>query len=188
MWKFLFGESVSTLNYKYYQVTSSVKTFSNSYFRSRYRTKEYPPKSVSIWGVLTQIVVWKGFVVNRQLSIIYTCFNELHKSDEGTEKVPLQSFKKWTTNKSSLQLTKVAQNSRAAFQKTFQQNTANAYPHSRPPCRFRTLRRPRPPRVLMFMSDDDLTNEFIINNPLRPLFFGNSDSPRGERFLEKYVI
>ena len=50
MCKFLFGDSVLALNYKYYQVTSSVKTFSNLHFRSRYRTKREPPKLGSIWG------------------------------------------------------------------------------------------------------------------------------------------
>ena len=43
MCNFLFGDSVLTLNYKYYQVTSSAKTFSNSFYSWRCRSKEYPP-------------------------------------------------------------------------------------------------------------------------------------------------
>ncbi len=50
MWKFLFGKSFLTLNYKYYQVTSCVKTFSYSHFSSSYRSKEYPPNPISDWG------------------------------------------------------------------------------------------------------------------------------------------
>ena len=42
--KFLCGDSVLTLNYKYYQVTSSVKTFYTLHFRSRYRPKRQPPQ------------------------------------------------------------------------------------------------------------------------------------------------
>ena len=50
MCNFLFGDSVLALNYKYYQVTSSAKTFSNSFYSWRCRSKEYPPKSTPIWG------------------------------------------------------------------------------------------------------------------------------------------
>ena len=44
MCNFLFGDSVLTLNYKYNQVTSGAKTFSNSYSALRCRPKEYPPQ------------------------------------------------------------------------------------------------------------------------------------------------
>ena len=65
MQNFLFGDSVLVLNYKYYQVTSSAKNFSKSFYSWRCRSKEYPPKSTPIWGVLVQMSVWKGYVVKR---------------------------------------------------------------------------------------------------------------------------
>ena len=50
MCNLLFGDSVLTLNYKYNQVTSGAKTFSNSYSALRCRPKEYPPQSDADWG------------------------------------------------------------------------------------------------------------------------------------------
>ena len=74
MCNFLFGNFVLTLNYKYYKVTSSAKTFSNAFYSSRCSSKEYPPKWLcDLGGVLAQMSVWKGFVVKRfwPLKIVY---------------------------------------------------------------------------------------------------------------------
>ena len=60
----LFGNSFSTLNYKYYQVTSGAKTFSHSHFSSRYRSKESPPNSVSNWGGSTKFAFGRGLSQN----------------------------------------------------------------------------------------------------------------------------
>ena len=66
MYDFVFDNSFVALNYKYYEVPSSAKTFSNSYYSSRFREKECPPQiGVDLGGALVQMSIWKGFVVKR---------------------------------------------------------------------------------------------------------------------------
>ena len=50
MYEISFDKKFSALNYKYTQVPSSVKSFSNSFFSSRCTEKEYPPNPISDWG------------------------------------------------------------------------------------------------------------------------------------------
>ena len=51
MYEISFDKMFSALNYKYTQVPSSVKSFSNSFFSSRCTEKEYPPIRYRIgWG------------------------------------------------------------------------------------------------------------------------------------------
>ena len=66
MCNFLFGASVLTLNYKYYQVTPSVKIFFSSSCSSRCRSKEYPPPfRGSKWGGYSPKCLFERDVLKR---------------------------------------------------------------------------------------------------------------------------